>query len=305
VAKDRAEGRSVEVVADNGLADIRGRVHATDGAALDARLDQLADSVCPNDPRTKDQRRADAVGALAAGATVLRCGCGGADCTQDGSAAGPGVQVMITVIAESETLSGESDTPALLPGHGPIAAPVVRELAETAKVRRLLAPADFKAEPRYRPSVGMAEFVRCRDQHCRFPGCTRPAAMADIDHTVPWPLGPTHPSNLKILCRAHHLVKTFAAGWSDTQSPDGTVTWTAPNGRKYTTKPGGALFFPQLSTPTPRRPSRDGRSRCPNGVNHEMSNAPTESSANATATKSVWPCSQNPYPQQQKQSRPT
>jgi hypothetical protein len=30
----------------------------------------------------------------------------------------------------------------------------------------------------------------------------------------------------------------------------GTVTWTAPTGRTYTTKPGGSLFFPILAIPT-------------------------------------------------------
>jgi hypothetical protein len=70
---------------------------------------------------------------------------------------------------------------------------------------------------------------------------------------VPYPFGPTHPSNLKLLCRIHHLVKTFYSGpggWSDKQLPDGTVVWTSPSGRTYTTKPGGALFFPRLAVHT-------------------------------------------------------
>jgi hypothetical protein len=53
--------------------------------------------------------------------------------------------------------------------------------------------------------------------------------------------------------RCHHLLKTFwngATGWRDRQLPDGTVEWTSPSGRTYTTKPGGALFFPALATPT-------------------------------------------------------
>ena len=53
--------------------------------------------------------------------------------------------------------------------------------------------------------------------------------------------------------RCHHLLKTFyagARGWADRQLPDGTVIWTAPSGQVYTTKPGGALFFPVLATPT-------------------------------------------------------
>jgi hypothetical protein len=51
----------------------------------------------------------------------------------------------------------------------------------------------------------------------------------------------------------HHLLKTFyvgADGWSDRQLGDGTVIWTAPIGHTYTTKPGGSLYFPVLSTPT-------------------------------------------------------
>jgi len=34
------------------------------------------------------------------------------------------------------------------------------------------------------------------------------------------------------------------------QFPDGAIVWTSPSGRTYTTTPGGALFFPQLATPT-------------------------------------------------------
>jgi hypothetical protein len=71
-------------------------------------------------------------------------------------------------------------------------------------------------------------------------------------HTVPHPAGPTHPANLKLYCRTHHLLKTFytgSGGWSDRQFADGTITWTSPSGRVYTTKPGGSLFFPQLAEP--------------------------------------------------------
>jgi hypothetical protein len=78
--------------------------------------------------------------------------------------------------------------------------------------------------------------------------------LCDIDHTVPWQLGgPTHPSNLALLCRAHHLLKTFWSGekgWAEIQYADGTIAWTSPSGRSYTTRAGGALFFPQLAEPT-------------------------------------------------------
>lgn len=62
-------------------------------------------------------------------------------------------------------------------------------------------------------------------------------------------------SNLKCLCRHHHLLKTFYRGpngWRDRQFPDGTLEWTSPTGHVWTTTPGGALFFPHLATPTGR-----------------------------------------------------
>jgi hypothetical protein len=70
---------------------------------------------------------------------------------------------------------------------------------------------------------------------------------------VPYPIGCTHASNLKCLCRFHHLLKTFwcgRGGWRDRQQADGTVIWTSPTGHTYTTKPGSALLFPTLCLPT-------------------------------------------------------
>ena len=43
-----------------------------------------------------------------------------------------------------------------------------------------------------------------------------------------------------------------AGGWHDIQHPDGTVEFPSPSGRRYRTKPLGALFVPQLATPTGR-----------------------------------------------------
>jgi hypothetical protein len=84
-------------------------------------------------------------------------------------------------------------------------------------------------------------------------GCDKPAWQADIDHTVPHPLGPTHPSNNSCFCRFHHLLKTFHCGpdgWQVSQLADGTMVFTTPSGRVHTTKPLGAMLFPQLAVPT-------------------------------------------------------
>ena len=50
-----------------GMAGIWANIHAPDAAAFDKRLDALAASVCEADPRTKEQRRADACGTLGPG----------------------------------------------------------------------------------------------------------------------------------------------------------------------------------------------------------------------------------------------
>jgi hypothetical protein len=95
----------------------------------------------------------------------------------------------------------------------------------------------------------LARFVRCRDLTCRFPGCDEPADHCDLDHTIPYPAGPTCASNLGCLCRKHHLLKTFW-GWLNRQLPGGTMIWTSPSGQTYRTHPGSRLLFPTLCKPT-------------------------------------------------------
>jgi len=138
-----------------------------------------------------------------------------------------------------------------------IPAELVAELAASARLVPMAPPADA-AEPGYTPSARLAEFVRCRDLTCRAPGCDRPAAVCDIDHTVPYGRGgATHPSNLKLLCSQHHTLKTFL-GWRDEQLPDGTVIWRLPDGQRYVTTPGSALLFPGLCAPTGDAPAPTG-----------------------------------------------
>ncbi|QRY52541.1 HNH endonuclease signature motif containing protein [Mycolicibacterium septicum] len=234
-----------------GRAAVWGNVDAADGAALNQRLDAVAGTVCENDPRTQQQRRADAVGPVARLESQLACLCGLPDCPAGQNRAAANAAV-IHVLADQATLDGTSDDPGYLPGHGILPAQSVRDLATSAKLKPLPIPTGpaVPGEPGYRPSVALSEFIRWRDLTCRFPGCDAPVERCDIDHTMPYPLGPTHPSNTKLYCRAHHLVKTFCAGWSDRQLPDGTVEITAPTGHTYVTEPHGAAMFPALGQPT-------------------------------------------------------
>jgi len=230
---------------EGGISQIQGTLFSVDAHALDKRLDAMAATVCEHDPRSREQRRADALGALAAGADRLRCRCGRSDC-----AAGtrpPASPVVIHVIAEQATLDGRSSAPGSeLGADGLISPELLTELAASAKLMPLIHPGEAPPENGYVPSKALADFVRCRDLTCRWPGCDAPAIGCDLDHTIPYAQGgPTDAANLKCYCRTHHLVKTFC-GWSEEQLADGTLILTSPAGRTYVTTPGSALLFPSL-----------------------------------------------------------
>src|SRR6185312_12080297 len=155
--KDRLAEREV-VVGDigNGLAEITATVYATDGHAVADQLTALAHTVCDADPRTIAQRRADALGALAARADRLACRCGHPDCPAAGTTA---TAVVFHVIAEQATVEGTGDTPAALAGYdGLIPAELIAELAHTARLRPLPHPGNAPPETGYVPSRGLADF---------------------------------------------------------------------------------------------------------------------------------------------------
>ncbi len=242
-AKEAIRDRFVDVVTDEtGIAFVTGTVLAAAGRALDLRLDELAKTVCDGDPRSREQRRADALGALTAGADALVCGCGSTAC--DAAARASKSNVVIHVVADQASVDGSGRTPGVVLGiEGLITAEMVAELGKSAHLQPLIPPAD-EPEPRYVPSAKLAAFVRSRDVTCRAPGCDHPAFDCDVDHTIAYHDGGwTHASNLKALCRKHHLLKTFG-GWRDKQLPDGTVIWLLPDGHTYVTMPGSALLFP-------------------------------------------------------------
>ena len=81
-----------------------------------------------------------------------------------------------------------------------------------------------------------------RDEHCRFPGCDRPATWCD-GHHVRWVEhgGPTRLANLVLACRRHHQL-LHTPGWRAQLEDDGTFTVTHPYGGVRTTAPPRALL---------------------------------------------------------------
>jgi hypothetical protein len=60
--------------------------------------------------------------------------------------------------------------------------------------------------------------------------------FSDLDHTVPYPNGPTDECNLAPKCRCHHRIKQAPGGHVEQPQP-GIIRWTTPSGRTYTTTP--------------------------------------------------------------------
>jgi hypothetical protein len=92
------------------------------------------------------------------------------------------------------------------------------------------------AEDHYTPSRKLRHLVRARTATCDAPGCTAQAVHADLDHTAPYPDGPTDECNLGPKCRTHHRCKQ-APDWKVEQTAPGVIRWTLPSGRTRTTTP--------------------------------------------------------------------
>jgi hypothetical protein len=94
-----------------------------------------------------------------------------------------------------------------------------------------------RAEPGYRPSRTLRHLVQVRNARCTAPGCGRPAARCDLDHTIPWDQGGlTCECDLAPLCRHHHRAKQ-AEGWHLEQPEPGVLIWRTPADRTYATGP--------------------------------------------------------------------
>lgn len=185
-----------------------------------------------NDLRTADERRADALVALATDVVM------GPPPTQPGKAHHGGRKPHLQVTVALSTLLSLNERPAHLSGYGPISAALARELADdpSGTWRRLVTdPVNGQlleyGRQTYRPPTGLRRFVTARDQVCSFPTCQYPAEQADLDHLVPFPVGPTNAANLHPLCRRHHRLK-HETRWK-VEAADGGYDWTSPTGRRY------------------------------------------------------------------------
>lgn len=172
----------------------------------------------PDDDRTADQRRVDALDTL----------------LHDRATITTTVSLVVPATGRGATINGT-----------PIPWAHAWHLACTTDPwTALLTTPDGRAldttPARYRIPARLARAVRARDQHCRFPGCHTPATACDLDHLTPWPYGKTTYDNLHCLCRRHHRLKHLT-GWTVTNLGHNHLQWTSPAGRVYHTRPPNLL----------------------------------------------------------------
>jgi hypothetical protein len=87
------------------------------------------------------------------------------------------------------------------------------------------------------PGVTLKHLIQVRHATCTSPVCRRPAAQCDVEHNTPYEAGGrTCRCNTGPKCRHDHRLKQHPK-WTVDQLPDGTVRWTTPAGRAYTTEP--------------------------------------------------------------------
>lgn len=208
-------------------------------------IDGHARTLGPDDPRGMDARRADCLTDLILDGAGL-IGTPGTAADDDATAASRvwrPVTTVVHVTVPITTLLGVDDEPGELAGYGPVPSEMARRIAAGAnsRWRRLLTdPTNGTlldvATTGYRPPPALDRHVRTRDGTCRFPGCRRSAWSGDLDHTVPYPHGPTAADNLTALCRHHHQLKT-SGRWRVDREPGAALTWTSPTGHRYRTTP--------------------------------------------------------------------
>ena len=162
-----------------GTTSMWARLYAPDAALIEARVEEMARSVCEDDPRTLDERRAAALKALAA-RSELACACGQSDCGAGPSAKdAPAKNAVVYVIAEQESVEVATEAveaaepadpqnepqpcsapPAFVFGGGVLPTPLLGAILDRATLREVRHPGQAAPEPRYTPSRKIAEFVR-------------------------------------------------------------------------------------------------------------------------------------------------
>src|SRR5581483_7391478 len=217
----------------DGTVTLGARLDPVSGAVVKAAIAPLAQRCGRHDDRRLEQRQADALVEVCGHALEVGGGHGRRR---------PHLNVSLTcgtLLQVPESPAASTDYGALLPGVS------VKRIACDCNISRQLFDTDSlllevgRAKRVVSPALRRV-LVR-RDQHCRWPGCTRPASWCEAHHVVHWIHGGgTGLENLVLLCWRHHWL-VHEGRWHLVLDTDGEV---------HVLKPPLDLRAP------PRRPSQ-------------------------------------------------
>jgi Domain of unknown function (DUF222)/HNH endonuclease len=195
----------------DGLFAIDGILDPESGAALRTALESLAKRLGPDDDRSHKQRMADSLGELVHHAMDE----GKLPRRND-------VKPHINLTTTLEGLKNEVGAPAAdLELSLPISTRTLGRIACDSTISRVLLADSMVIDVGRATRVVSAptrRALRARDHGCRWPGCDRRVDWSTPHHIVAWSRGgPTHLSNLVLLCYFHHRL-VHEGGWQVVQA---------------------------------------------------------------------------------------
>ena len=229
-----------------GMTSVQGMFEPEGAAVLEAALDALVRANSPDDTRTRDQQRADALVDLVGLARTH-------EALPATGAARPEILVHAPVgalLPAGDLPPRPAAAPATLGDGTPLHPAAFDRVACDARFRRLLVdpravPVELGRATRQVPA-SLRKYVALRDGGCRYPGCPRAVAFCEAHHVVFWRHGgATSADNLVLLCRYHHHL-VHERHHEVKLLPDGTVEVTRPDGRTLTGRPRGPTPVPVL-----------------------------------------------------------
>jgi hypothetical protein len=153
-----------------------------------------------------------------------------------------GRPVEVQVAVTPEALLGLSDTPAEIPGVGPIPIETIRQMVADAKVRWITISGDngrlLDRNPKsWRIPPSVHAFADTAYPTSVGPHSTVLAERCDGEHLIRHPDGPTTEDNIVPMDRGWHVPKTHTQGMFVTRNSDASITWTTPLGQTVTVQP--------------------------------------------------------------------
>ena len=235
---------------------VSAKVDRADALYLDATVQLIADQLAAGgDTRTKDERRAAALGLLANPAAAIQLT--GIHTSRGMNPVPDTGEDKQTFVEHAKTLIpvftprvqvylhltgpfwADTDGVARVETLGPLLTHQVAKITKGCHVR--LTPVIHPDRSQivvdaYEIPLWMRDHVTLRDAYSIFPWSSIEARLLDLDHTTPYipgAPGQTRPGNLGPLHRHAHRVKTHA-GWHLTQPQPGRFHWITPAGQHIT-----------------------------------------------------------------------